>query len=57
MRGFAALLGDFLLDYVPRRRGLSENTAAKYKDAYLCHAALMAAADGLIRIREEESNG
>ena len=32
---------------------ISENTAAKYKDSYLCHAALMAAADGLIKIREE----
>ena len=35
MRGFAALLGDFLLDYVPRRRGLSENTAASYRDSFV----------------------
>ena len=36
---------------------ISENTAQKYKDAYICHAALFAASDGLIRIREEEKNG
>lgn len=35
MRGFAALLGDFLLDYVPRRRGLSENTAMSYRDCFV----------------------
>lgn len=35
MRGFATLLGDFLLDYVPRRRGLSENTAMSYRDCFV----------------------
>lgn len=35
MRGFARLLGDFLLDYVPRRRNLSENTAMSYRDCFV----------------------
>ena len=33
---------------------ISEKTAAKYKDTYLVYAALMAAGDGLIKIREDE---
>jgi site-specific recombinase XerD len=35
VRGFARLLGDFLLDYVPRRRNLSENTAMSYRDCFV----------------------
>lgn len=34
MRGFAQLPGGFLLEYVPRRRSLSENTAKSYRDSF-----------------------
>ena len=34
MRGFAQLLSGFLLEYVPRRRSLSENTAKSYRDSF-----------------------
>lgn len=33
MKGLAQLLGDFLLDYIPRRRNLSANTAMSYRDS------------------------
>lgn len=35
MRGFAQLLGGFLLEYVPRRRNLSDNTAKSYRDSFV----------------------
>jgi site-specific recombinase XerD len=35
MKGFAQLLGDFLLDYIPRRRNLSANTAMSYRDSFV----------------------
>ena len=35
MKGFAQLLGGFLLEYVPRRRNLSENTARSYRDSFV----------------------
>ena len=35
MKGFAQLLGGFLLEYVPRRRNLSENTAKSYRDSFV----------------------
>ena len=34
MRGFAQLLSGFLLEYVPRRRSLSESTAKSYRDSF-----------------------
>ena len=34
MRCFQSLLSTFLLDYLPRRRGFSENTVASYRDAF-----------------------
>lgn len=34
MRCFQSLLSMFLLDYLPRRRGFSENTVASYRDAF-----------------------
>jgi site-specific recombinase XerD len=35
MKEFAQLLGDFLLDYIPRRRNLSPNTAMSYRDSFV----------------------
>lgn len=35
MKGFAQLLGGFLLEYVPRRRNLSANTARSYRDSFV----------------------
>ena len=35
MKGFAQLLGDFLLDYIPRRRNLSPNTVKSYRDSFV----------------------
>lgn len=47
MKGFARLLGDFLLDYVPRRRGLSENTAMSYRDCFVVLLGWLREAHGL----------
>lgn len=35
MREFQSLLQSFLIDYLPRRRGLSTNTIAAYRDAFV----------------------
>ena len=47
MRGFAQLLGGFLLEYVPRRRNLSENTAKSYRDSFVLLLGWLAAERGV----------
>ena len=47
MKGFAQLLGGFLLEYVPRRRNLSENTARSYRDSFVLLLGWLAAERGV----------
>lgn len=47
MKGFAQLLGGFLLEYVPRRRNLSENTARSYRDSFVLLLEWLAAERGV----------
>lgn len=35
MKEFQSLLQSFLIDYLPIRRGLSTNTIAAYRDAFV----------------------
>lgn len=35
MKGFQVLLSSFLLDYLPRQRGFSENTIKSYRDCFV----------------------
>ena len=47
MKGFAQLLSGFLLEYVPRRRNLSENTAKSYRDSFVLLLGWLAAERGV----------
>lgn len=47
MKGFAQLLSGFLLEYVPRRRNLSENTARSYRDSFVLQLGWLAAERGV----------
>lgn len=47
MRGFAQLLSGFLLEYVPRRKNLSVNTAKSYRDSFVLLLGWLAAERGV----------
>lgn len=47
MKGFAQLLSGFLLEYVPRRRNLSENTAKSYRDSFVILLGWLAGERGI----------
>lgn len=46
-RGFQSLLQSFLVDYLPRRRGYSQNTVASYRDAFVLLLSWLASERGV----------
>lgn len=56
MKSFQFLLSDFLLDYVPRRRGLSVNTVKSYRDCFVLLLTYMDACHSIIPDRIDIGN-
>jgi site-specific recombinase XerD len=48
MKGFAHLLSSFLLEYVPRRRNLSINTAMSYRDSFVLLLSWLSSDSGIL---------